>query len=59
MPVYFRSSRGMLAPYVKLIPIDPSKKLPIRSVRSGPTFDKTTAVMAVCMMLDKNGFSGV
>jgi hypothetical protein len=55
-PVYFRSSNGMLAPYVKLIPIEPSEKLPVACVRSGPTLDKTTARMAVQMILDKNGF---
>jgi hypothetical protein len=57
IPIYFRSSKGILAPYVKLIPIDPAKKLPIAGVRSGPTFDKAAAAMAVRMMLDKNGFA--
>jgi len=59
IPVHFRSSKGMLVPYVKLIPTDPAKKLPIACVRSGPTLDKTTAGMAVCLMLGKNGFSNV
>ncbi len=58
-PVHFRSSKGMLVPYLKLIPTDPAKKLPIACVRSGPTLDKTTAGMAVGMMLYSNGFSGV
>ena len=58
-PIYFRSSNGMLVPYVKLIPIDPRKKLPIACIRSGPTLEKTTTTMAICMMLDRNGFSGV
>lgn len=57
IPVYFRSSKGMLVPYVRLIPIDTAGKLPIACVRSGPTLDKTTAGMAVSMMLSKNGFS--
>ncbi len=57
IPVHFRSSQGMLVPYVKLVPTDPTKKLPIVSVRSGPTLNKTTAGMAVCMMLGKNGYS--
>jgi Protein of unknown function (DUF2971) len=56
-PVHFRISRGTLAPYVKLIPTDPAKKLPIACVRTGPTLDKATAGMAVSMMLHKNGFS--
>ncbi len=58
-PVHFRSSRGMLVPYVKLIPPDRAKKLPIGCIRSGPTLDKITAVMAISLMLDRNGFSGV
>jgi hypothetical protein len=58
-PVHFRISRGTLAPYVKLIPTDPAKKLPIACVRTGPTLDKATAGMAVGLMLDRNGFSGV
>jgi len=58
-PVHFRTSKGMLVPYVKLIPSDPTKKLPIASVRSGPTLDKTTAGMAVGMMLHTYGFPGV
>lgn len=57
--VHFRSSEGMLVPYVKLIPTDPAKKLPIESIRSGPTLDKATASMAISMLLHKNGFSNV
>jgi hypothetical protein len=57
IPVHFHSSKGMLVPYVKLIPTDPTKKLPIACVRSGPTLDKTTTGMAVSMMLNKNGFN--
>jgi len=58
-PIYFRSSNGSLIPYVKLIPIDHLKKLPIACIRSGPTLEKTTTVMAICMLLEKSGFSGV
>jgi hypothetical protein len=54
--VHFRSLKGMLVPYVKLIPTDPTKKLPIACVRTGPTLDKITAGMGVYMMLEKNGF---
>jgi hypothetical protein len=59
LSVHFRTSQGMLVPYVKLISTDPAKKLPIACVRSGPTLDKTMAGMAVSMMLSRNGFSGV
>lgn len=55
-PVHFRPSKGLLIPYVKLIPTDPAEKLPIASIRCGPTLDKDTAGMAVRMMLDRNGF---
>jgi len=58
-PIHFRSSKGMLVPYVRLIPTDPAKKLPIACIRSGPTLDKVTAGMAVRMMLERSGFSGV
>ncbi len=58
-PVRFRSSKGMLVPYVRLIPTDPAKRLPIACVRSGPTLEKTTAGMAIKMMLGRNGFSNV
>jgi hypothetical protein len=56
VPIHFRSLRGMLTPYVKLIPIAEAQKLPIVSVRSGPTFDKTASGMAIRMILDKNGY---
>jgi hypothetical protein len=57
-PAYFRSLRGMLTPYVKLIP-KPAESLPLACLRSGPTLEKTTAGMAVRMMLDQNGFPNV
>ena len=58
MPIYFRCSKGMLIPYVKLN-AHYLKKLPIASVRSGPTLDKTTAQMSIVMILEKNGFPPV
>lgn len=58
-PIHFRCSRGMVVPYVKLIPTDPGKKLPVACVRSGPTMDKTIAGMAVKMLLEKNGYPSV
>ena len=59
LAIHFHVSRGMLVPHVRLIPLDPAKKLPIACIRSGPTLDKTTAGMAISLMLDKYGFSGV
>jgi hypothetical protein len=59
VPVHFRSLRGMLTPYVKLIPSDKSQKLPLACVRSGPTFDKGPSRMAIRMILDKNGYPGI
>jgi len=57
VPVYFRSARGTLIPYVKLVPMDSVKKLPLMSVRSGPTHDEMTAAVALSMMLRKFGYS--
>ncbi len=56
LPVHFRSLRGMLTPYVKLVSTDKTKKLRLASVRSGPTFDKIVSGMAIRMILDKNGY---
>ncbi len=50
------TSRGMLVPYVILVPSRPDKKLPIACIRSGPTLDKTMATVAISMMLEKNKF---
>jgi hypothetical protein len=54
-PIYFRCSKGLLVPYVKLNALS-LKKLPLASVRSGPTLDKMSALMAIDMILEKNGF---
>jgi hypothetical protein len=59
LPIYFRPSKGTLVPYVKLIPTESGKKLPVVSVRSGPTLDKAATSMALSMMLTRNGFTGV
>lgn len=65
LPIHFRSDRGLLIPYIKLIPSGgkdfPSAhvykgQLPIYSVRSGPTRDQTIAMMATRMLLDKHGY---
>ena len=57
-PVYFRYAKGMLIPYVTLNGKS-KKKLPISSIRSGPTLDKTLAALAVIEMLRQNGFPAV
>ncbi|MGA3212070.1 MAG: DUF2971 domain-containing protein [Terriglobales bacterium] len=65
VPVQFRSSKGLLISYVKLVPSGGmdllSRKfdgqLPISSVRIGPTRDETTAEMAARMLLDKHGYA--
>jgi len=64
LPIHFRSARGLLTPYVKLIPsggkdllsIRYEGLLPIDGVRIGPTRDQTTAWMATRMLLDKNKY---
>lgn len=60
VPLYFRALKGMLVPYVKLIPTDPPyKTLPIQSIRTGPTLDKETSKMAITLMLEKTGYPRV
>lgn len=59
VPVHFRSLRGLLTPFVKLIPSDHEAGLPIVSVRSGPARDNIAAKMAVGMLLDKHGHGNV
>lgn len=56
VPVNFRTSRGMLVPYVKLVPWKQDKKLPIACIRSGPMLDTT---VATCMLLEQNKFPRV
>jgi len=58
-PINFRSSKGVLIPYIRLIPTSPPEKLPIACIRSGPTLEKATTAMGVRMMLEKNGFPNV
>lgn len=59
VPVYFRPSRGMTVPYVKLVPSEAEGKLPINFVRSGPTLEKVAAWLGIRMLLDKHEFRGV
>jgi hypothetical protein len=55
-PVYFRTSRGTLIPYVRLIPIVPAEKLPICCIRTGPTLDANASTLALPLFLETNGF---
>ena len=55
-PYQFRSREGMLIPYIRLIPPKDGGKLPIASVRSGPTNDPISTSLAVPLLLEQNGF---
>src|ERR1700688_9574 len=54
---HFRCSGGLIVPYLKLVPLN--GKLPIVSVRSGPSVDSYRAQVSVRMLLEQHGFSGV
>jgi hypothetical protein len=54
-----RSMRGMVVPYVKLVPPKSDSKFPLCSVRSGPTMDKTTAGMAISLLTQNTKYAGV
>ena len=63
LPIHLRTARGQLTPFVKLIPskapmplVGDGVKLPIASVRCGPTRDRISAVMAVRCLLDGKGY---
>jgi hypothetical protein len=57
--VYFRSSRGALVPYVKLIPTNPGERLPIYCVRTGPTLEANAATLGLPLFLQTKGYPGV
>lgn len=57
-PIYFRCSKGIPIPYVKLNGRF-KQKLPISRIRSGPTLDKHLAKIAISTMLDQNGFPSI
>jgi Protein of unknown function (DUF2971) len=60
IPIHFRSTRGMIVPYVKIIPHKKHyTKLPVVSVRTGPVLQKKTAAFAVKLLLKTNGYSNV
>jgi hypothetical protein len=59
-PIHFRTSNGLIVPYVKMLPTkNHHTKLPIVSVRTGPTLDKHNSALSVNMLMQKNGYSGV
>jgi hypothetical protein len=59
LPVRFRTARGQLIPYVLVLPAGGALRLPLTSIRIGPTPDKISAWMAVRMLLDKEGYGQV
>lgn len=59
IPVHHRPARGYLVPYVRLIPAMENAKLPLHSIRSGPTLDRLSIILSVHSFLDTNGFRGV
>lgn len=61
--VYFRTSRGLTVPYIKLIPKQgpslPGKpSFPLKSVRFGPTLNRAKGESALRLLLEMNGFQG-
>jgi hypothetical protein len=63
LPIYFRTARGQLIPFVKFKPsksamplVGNGQKLPIASVRCGPARDRISAWMAVRYLLDGKGY---
>ncbi len=58
-PIHFRNANRTRVPYIKLIPFDARKKIPIARIRSGPTNDKSTTGSAVEVLLRTHGFNDV
>jgi len=63
LPIQFRTARGRLVPYVKMLPskapmplVGDGQKLPIASVRCGPGGDRISTSMAVRYLLDSKGY---
>ena len=57
LAIHFRPARGLLIPYVRLIPAAEGAKIPLAFVRSGPTIDKLSAFLSLRPFLDKHGFN--
>jgi len=63
LPIHFRTARGRLIPFVRLVPskaamplVGDGRKLPIANVRCGPAGDRISAWMAVRYLLDGKGY---
>jgi hypothetical protein len=63
IPISFRTARGQLVPFIRLKPskapmplVGDGLKLPIASVRCGPTGDRISASMAVRYLLNSKGY---
>ena len=54
---YFRPHRGLLIPYIKLMPL--SGKLPVASIRSGPSINVTKAEASIRLMMRQHGFADI
>jgi hypothetical protein len=57
--IHFRPARGYLIPYLRLIPTIGHDKIPLRSIRSGPTLDRLAVMLSIAPLLNTNGFKGV
>lgn len=55
--LYFRSSQGIVIPYVRLLPVE--GKLPIHCIRFGPSLDRKRAEASIAILLEANGFRDV
>jgi hypothetical protein len=58
-PIHSHKVSGIDTPYVKLIPFDVSKKIPIASIRFGPTNKKMSNKVEIETLLRTNGFTDV
>ena len=59
IPIHFRVTDKYAIPYVRLIPKGDDQKLPINSIRSGPTLDRSIAELSIRQLLSKHNFVGV
>jgi hypothetical protein len=55
--VCFRPARGLIVPYLKIV--SSQNKLPIKSVRLGPSLDKARAEKSVGLLCSANGYYSV
>jgi hypothetical protein len=54
----FRTSRGMMVPYVELHPKE-GALLPITSVRSGPTLDQRRVAKSLDLLFKQKGYGNI